>query len=115
MIETPNIQLGQLISVSGNQAVISKIYSAKKNTIEIVYLLQGYKPIYEDACWIDDQWRFVSDGQVGDYADDVPRLRKYLLRLPGFRPQKISTAPRKGRNRQPALKKQRPRSLKSRR
>ena len=115
MIETPDIRLGQLISVNGNQAIISKIYPAKKNTVEIVYLLQDYKPIYEDAYWIDGEWRFVSDGQVGDYAIDVPRLRKYLLMLPGFRPQRISPAPKNGRNQRVALKKQRPRSLKSRR
>jgi hypothetical protein len=115
MIDVPDIQLGQLISIRGNQAIISKVYKSKKNVVEIVYLLQGYKPIYEDAHWIDGEWRFVSDGQVGDYADRVPRLRKFLEKLPGFHPQRILPAPKKGPNRRAALKKQRPRSLKSRR
>lgn len=115
MIESSDIQLGQLISVSGNQAVISKIYPSRENTVEIVYLLQGHKPIYEDAYWIDGKWRFVSDGQVGDYADRVPRLREYLEKLPGFHPRKISPVPKRGPDRRAVLKKQRPRSLRSRR
>lgn len=41
MNETPAVRLGQLISVGGNHAIISKIYPARKNTVEIVYLLQG--------------------------------------------------------------------------
>jgi hypothetical protein len=115
MNETPAVRLGQLISVGGNQAIIAKIYPARKNTVEIVYLLQGYKPTYEDAHWIDGEWRFVSDGQVGDYADRVPRLRKYLEKLPGFHPLKISLAAKKGPKQRSVLKKKRPRSLRSRR
>jgi hypothetical protein len=115
MSETPNIELGQLISVNGNQAIISKIYPTRKNTVEIVYLLHKIKPTYEDAHLIYGEWRFVSDGQVGDYADRVPRLRKYLEMLPGFHAPKRSTVPKKGHDQRAALKKQRPRSLRSRR
>ena len=49
MSEAPNIHLGELISVSGNQAVISKIYPAKKNIVEFVYLQGGVKEMYDDA------------------------------------------------------------------
>ncbi len=114
MIKMPKIQEWELIRVSGNQAIVSKVYPTRKKTVEIVYLLHGTKPTYEDAHWIGGEWRFVSDGQVGDYADGVPRLRKYLLKLPGFHPPKRSTAPKKGPNRRAALK-PRPRSLRGRR
>ncbi len=117
MNQESNLQVGQRIFVSGNVAIVSKIYpdtADRKDTIEIVYLLQGIKPIYEDAHWIDGEWRFVSDGQVGDYAIDVRRLRKYLLKLPGFHPPKRSAAPKKGPNRRAALK-PKPRSLRTRR
>ena len=43
MSEVPDVQLGQLILVSGNEAIISKIYPAKKNIVEFVYVQDGVK------------------------------------------------------------------------
>jgi hypothetical protein len=114
MSEVPDVQLGQLILVSGNEAIISKIYPAKKNIVEFVYVQDGVKAMYDKAQWTGDYWRFLHDGPSGAYAHNVRRLRKYLLMLPGFDPRRISTAPKKGRDRR-ALLKSRPRSLKSRR
>ena len=114
MSDLPDVQLGQLISVSGNQAIISKIHSAKKNIVEFVYLQNGVKEMYDEAEWTGDCWRFLHDGPSGAYAHNVPRLRRYLSMLPGFNPRRISMAPKKGSDRR-ALLKPRPRSLKSRR
>lgn len=100
MDQRPDIQTGQRIHVSGNEALVSKIYpdtADHKNTVEIVYLLHGSKPTYEDAHWIDGEWRFVSAGQVGDYADRVPRLRRYVEALLESRLGKKSGVPRKER------------------
>ena len=115
MTDTPDIQLGQLISVSGNQAIVSKIYKSKKHIIEFVYLQNGVKEMYDDARWGGHSWLFLHDGPSGGYAHNIRRLRKYLLMLPGFHPRRISTVPRKGPHQRAALKKQRPRSLRSRR
>jgi hypothetical protein len=114
MSEVLDVQLGELILVSGNEAIISKIYPAKKNIVEFVYLQNGVKEMYDKAQWTGDYWRFLHDGPSGAYAHNVRRLRKYLLMLPGFDSRRISTAPTKERD-QRALLKSRPRSLKSRR
>ena len=114
MSEVPDVQLGELILVSGNEAIISKIYPAKKNIVEFVYLQNGVKEMYDKAQWTGDYWRFLHDGPSGAYAHNVRRLGKYFLMLPGFDSLRISTAPKKERD-QRALLKSRPRSLKSRR
>jgi hypothetical protein len=54
MSEVPDVQLGELILVSGNEAIISKIYPAKKNIVEFVYLQNGVKEMHDKAQWTGD-------------------------------------------------------------
>ncbi len=77
----PDVNTGELIWVTlgsdpGTRAVVSTVYSdsTKPGCIEIVYLDERDRAIYEDAIWKEKRWEFRRAGPAGLYADKTPRL-----------------------------------------
>ena len=77
----PDVNTGEWVWVTlgsdpGKRAVVSEVYSdsTKPGCIEIVYLDERDRAIYEDAIWKEKRWEFKHAGQVGGYADKTPRL-----------------------------------------
>ena len=84
----PDVNTGELIRVTlgsdpGTRAVVSKVYSdsTKPGCIEVVYLDERDRAIYEDAIWKKKRWEFRSSGPAGGYADKTPRLSEFVTIL----------------------------------
>lgn len=68
------------ITIGDNvNAVVCNIYEQNDNIIraEVVYL-NGTKAINEDVFYKDGHWDFVHKGADGGYADNYPRLSRFV-------------------------------------
>lgn len=70
-----------VIYIGNTRAVISQVYP--DGSVEVVYLSRD-RAINEDAVKKDGKWEFKISGPCGGYADNYPRLARYvtILRSP---------------------------------
>lgn len=67
------------VRVNGKDSVVSNIYSER--TIEVVYVDDLGRDIYEDAHMVDGSWKFTHDGPAGGYARGKDRLKEAVQKL----------------------------------
>lgn len=66
----------------GKKAVVSRVYSEDNNNdIEVVYLDERGRAIYEDMTWMGEKWEFCDKGPAGGYADGKSRFSSYIQTL----------------------------------
>jgi hypothetical protein len=90
------LDVGQLINVDSEDAVVSMIYPDQEAAkVEVVYLQNRVKYIFVDVYQENDEWHFVSPAPHGGYADGVPRLRRFVEILRVLHHRKRPPATRK--------------------
>ena len=69
-------------SVPTKDAVVSRVYSQSyPRRMEVVYLDDRDRAIYEDVVWGEELWEFRHSGPVGGYADRHSRLSEFVAIL----------------------------------
>jgi hypothetical protein len=79
------VKLKDWISIGAREAVVSRIYEDSTDRIEIVYLDDRDRSIYEDAFFTNGKWHFAATGHNGGYAENIPRLSEYVRKLKAAR------------------------------
>ncbi len=87
MADKPKIAPGEWISIGKKspriRAVVCTVYNEPPFDCEVVYLDNRDRVINEDVKWAAMHWDFASQGPSGGYADNSPRLSKYVEILRG--------------------------------
>lgn len=104
MSQMPLVKPGEWITIGEKhllQAVVCQVFSDRSMAdIEAVYLDRN-RAINVDLVWKDDHWTFRYPEPSGGYADQYPRLQRFvsLLRGPQRLAQKTKRSRVKGRPR----------------
>lgn len=67
------------VYVSGKDGVVSDVKA--DGTIEVVYVDDLGRDIYEDAHMLEGKWRFIHAGPAGGYAQSKDRLKEAVQKL----------------------------------
>ena len=82
MAERPKIGPGDWIRLGGEGQVRAVVCTVFQDTTmgdcEVVYLDDRNRAINEDARWNGTRWEFAAKGPTGGYADNYPRLSRYV-------------------------------------
>jgi hypothetical protein len=81
-MNSPEARPGDWITIGNRNVVVCQVYERTDDSIkvEVVYLDRD-RAINEDAIWSNDKWNFALSGVVGGYADNYPRLSRFVSQL----------------------------------